>query len=86
LSLLVLSVYLFRKGRKVLYTLIPMVFLVIMTSIAMIMSLGEFIKSRNWVLTILSILLLSFSFWIMLEAVVAIRKIRVKGAQPDELR
>ncbi len=85
LSLLVLSVYLFRKGRKVLFTLIPMIFLVIMTSIAMVMSLGDFIKTRNWVLTILSILLLSFSFWIILEAVVAIRKMKTKGKQSDDL-
>lgn len=85
LSLLILSVYLFRKGRKVLFTLIPMIFLVIMTSIAMIMSLGDFIKSRNWVLIILSILLLSFSLWIILEAVVAIRNLRSKGEQMDEL-
>ncbi|MDR4506395.1 MAG: carbon starvation protein A [Candidatus Scalindua sp.] len=85
LSLLVLSVYLFRKGRKVLFTMIPMIFLVVITSIAMVMSLGDFIKSRNWVLIILSILLLSFSFWIILEAIVAIRKMRTKGIQTDEL-
>lgn len=85
LSLLVLSVYLFRKGRKVLFTMIPMIFLVVITSIAMVMSLGDFIKSRNWVLIILSILLLSFSFWIILEAIVAMRKMRTKETQADEL-
>ena len=62
-----------------------MIFLVIMTSIAMIISLNDFIRSRNWVLTILSIFILSFSLWIILEAIVAMRKMRTKDTQADEL-
>ena len=76
LSLLVLTVYLYRKGRNILFTLIPMIFLIIMTSTAMVMSLKEFIKSRNWILTILLVLLLSFSAWIILEAISVVRNLR----------
>ncbi|MDR4499195.1 MAG: carbon starvation protein A [Candidatus Scalindua sp.] len=85
LSLLVLSVYLFQKGRKAYFTLIPMIFLVVTTSIAMVISLNDFMRSRNWVLTILSIFILSFSLWIILESIVAIRKMRMKVTQSDEL-
>jgi carbon starvation protein len=85
LSLLVLSVYLFRKGRKTIFTLAPMIFLIIMTSTAMVLSLKDFIKSGNWILSILSIFLLSFSVWIILEAVIVIRKMRRGNIHMEEL-
>jgi carbon starvation protein len=85
LSLLVLSVYLFRKGRKTIFTLAPMIFLIIMTSTAMVLSLKDFIKSGNWILSILSIFLLSFSVWIILEAVTVIRKMRRGDIHMEEL-
>ncbi|MCP4253987.1 MAG: carbon starvation protein A [Candidatus Scalindua sp.] len=85
LSLLVLTVYLYRKGRNILFTLIPLIFLIIMTSTAMVMSLKEYIKSRNWILTVLSILLLSFSAWIILEAITVIRNLKEKNSSLDEL-
>ena len=85
LSLLVLSVYLFRKGRKTIFTLAPMIFLIIMTSTAMVLSLKDFIKSGNWILSILSVILLSFSVWIILEAVTVIRKMRRGNIHMEEL-
>ncbi len=85
LSLLVLTVYLYRKGRNVLFTLIPFIFLIIITSTAMVMSLKEFIKSRNWVLTVLSILLLSFSAWIILEAINVVKNLKNKDNSVDDL-
>ena len=85
LSLLVLSVYLFRKGRKTIFTLAPMIFLIIMTSTAMVLSLKDFIKSGNWILSILTIFLLSFSVWIILEAVTVIRKMRRGNIHMEEL-
>ncbi len=85
LSLLVLSIYLFQKGRKIVFTLIPMVFLVVMTSIAMVISLSDFIRSRNWVLSILSVFLLSFSLWIILEAINVIRGRYANNTQSEEL-
>ncbi len=85
LSLLVLTVYLYRKGRNILFTLIPLIFLIIMTSTAMVLSLKEFIKSRNWILTILSVLLLSFSAWITLEAINVVRNLKKKDNGADDL-
>ena len=85
LSLLVLTVYLYRKGRNILYTLIPMIFLIIMTSTAMVMSLIEFIKSGNWILTVLSILLLAFSAWIILEAISVVRNLKKDDNRVDDL-
>jgi carbon starvation protein len=85
LSLLVLTVYLYRKGRNILFTLIPLIFLIIMTSTAMVLSLKEFIKSRNWVLTVLSLFLLSFSVWIILEAINVVRNLKNKDKSMEGL-
>ncbi|MBT6228450.1 MAG: carbon starvation protein A, partial [Candidatus Scalindua sp.] len=85
LSLLVLTVYLYRKGRNILFTLIPLIFLIIMTSTAMILSLKEYIKSGNWVLSILSMLLLAFSAWIILEAISVVRNLKKEGNCVDDL-
>jgi len=84
LSLLVLTVYLYRKGRNILFTLIPLIFLIFMTSTAMVLSLKEFIRSRNWILTILSVFLLSFSAWIVLEAISVVRNLK-KNSRTDDL-
>jgi hypothetical protein len=56
-----------------------------MTSTAMVLSLKEFIKSRNWILTILSVLLLSFSAWITLEAINVVRNLKKKDNGADDL-
>ena len=85
LSLLVLTVYLYRKGRNILFTLIPLIFLIIMTSTAMILSLKDYIKSGNWVLTVLSMLLLSFSAWIILEAINVVRNLKKEDKSVDDL-
>ncbi len=85
LSLLVLTVYLYRKGRNIYFTLIPLIFLIIITSMAMVLSLKEYIKTRNWVLSILSVLLLSFSAWIILEAINVVRNLKKKDNIVDDL-
>ena len=85
LSLLVLTVYLYRKGRNILYTLIPLIFLIIMTSTAMILSLKDFIKSGNWILSILSMFLLAFSAWIILEAISVVRSLKKEDKSEDDL-
>jgi len=85
LSLLVLTVYLYRKGRKILFTLIPLIFLIIMTSTAMILSLKDYIKSGNWVLSVLSMLLLAFSAWIILEAISVVRNLKKDDNRVDDL-
>jgi large-conductance mechanosensitive channel len=56
-----------------------------MTSTAMIMSLKDYIKSGNWVLSILSMLLLAFSAWIILEAINVVRNLKKEDNRVDDL-
>ncbi|GJM15951.1 MAG: carbon starvation protein A [Thermodesulfobacteriota bacterium] len=66
LTLLVATMYLWKTGRPVIYTLIPMVFLVIMTIAAMIWNFKVF--ANNPLLLILSAIILALSVWLLLEA------------------
>lgn len=72
LTLLVATIYLWKKGRPIIYTLIPMVFLIFMTIASMIWNFKSF--SDNPLLLVLSAIVLALSVWIVLEAVFAYRE------------
>ena len=66
LTLLIATIYLWKTGRPVIYTLIPMVFLVVMTIAAMVWNFKAF--ADNPLLLILSAIILALSVWLLFEA------------------
>ncbi|MEX0774005.1 MAG: carbon starvation protein A [Balneolales bacterium] len=73
ISLLLITVWLKRKGRSIIYTLVPMVFILVMTIWAMIQQvgfqwsgLGE--TDANLLLFCLGAIILGFTIWILIEA------------------
>ena len=66
LTLLIATIYLWKTGRPVIYTLIPMVFLIVMTIVAMIWNFKAF--ADNPLLLILSAIILALSVWLLFEA------------------
>lgn len=66
LTLLIATIYLWKTGRPVIYTLIPMVFLIVMTIAAMIWNFKAF--ADNPLLLILSAIILALSVWLLFEA------------------
>ena len=69
LTLLVATIFLWRSGRPVIYTLIPMVFLICMTTAAMILNFITFLD--NPLLLVLSAVILALEIWLILEAIFA---------------
>ncbi len=65
LTLLVATIYLWKTKRPIVYTLIPMVFLVLMTIAAMLWNFKAF--ANNPLLLILSAIILALSVWLLLE-------------------
>ena len=57
LALLVVTVYLLKQSKSVKVTLIPMIFMLIMTGWAMILNLNKYIAAGNTLLSILGILI-----------------------------
>ena len=79
ISLLLVSIWLKRKGRSIIYTLIPMLFLLFMTLWAMTEQVlfqwsgyGE--ADANLLLFSFGAIILGFTIWIFLEAIVLFRK------------
>ncbi len=66
LTLLVATYYLWKTGRPIIYTLIPMIFLVLMTIAAMVWNFKVFM--HNPLLLVLSAIILALAIWLLLEA------------------
>ncbi|AEG43196.1 carbon starvation protein A [Isoptericola variabilis] len=83
LTLAVVAVILLRKKRPVLPVLVPLVFVMVMSVYALIVQLGGFYDSRNWLLLVLDVIILVASLWVAFEAVVAMNAAR-KGTFDEE--
>lgn len=71
LTLLIITIYLRRTGKPVIYTFIPMVFLILITTASMVLNFGTF--HNNYLLLILSAITLAFAGWLILEAILVLR-------------
>ncbi|EKE84711.1 carbon starvation protein A [Idiomarina xiamenensis] len=76
LTLMVITVMLIRLGRPSYYTLIPLVFLLIMTILALLIQLKGFYNDANWFLFGLDIVILVAAIWIALEAAATMVRVR----------
>ncbi|MEX0618725.1 MAG: carbon starvation protein A [Pseudohongiellaceae bacterium] len=81
LTLLVISIFLMRLGRPARYTLIPMVFVIVIAFAAGGWYLVEYYREGQWMLFGLSFAVMGASVIVMLEAVSVIQKIR-RGEDP----
>jgi len=65
LGLTVATVYLAKKGRNILFTLVPMIFMLGMTIWAMIINLQKFYATGNTLLFSLSVVILVLTAWLL---------------------
>jgi carbon starvation protein len=84
LALLVVTVYLAHKRSPVGYTMIPMVFMLIMTGWAMVLNINEFLGAKNWLLFFIAIAVFSLEIWMVFESILVLR--RVYGRAPPPAR
>jgi carbon starvation protein len=76
LTLLVLSVFLMKLGRPVVYTLAPMGFILTMSLLALLVQLGSFWRTEQYFLLSLDLLILGATILVVLEAFSALRRAR----------
>jgi len=69
LALMVITVYLYKKGKSIVYTAVPMVFMVIMTGWGMVLNIINFYKNMNWLLFVINGLILIFVAWMIVEII-----------------
>jgi carbon starvation protein len=73
LALSVIAVWVTRSGRNPLPALIPLAFLLVMTSWALVVNLRNFVEAEQWVLAPLDALIFVLAMWLIVEAGLALR-------------
>jgi carbon starvation protein len=81
LSLLVVTLFLLRLRRPVWPTLIPMTFLLFMTTWAMVGNLIRYYTENQVLLLGVGAVIFVLELWLVFEAVVALRRLRASGEQ-----
>ena len=81
LTLMVITVMLVRLGRPMYVTLLPLIFLLIMTVFALIIQLQGFYQDQKYFLFFLDIVVLVAAVWIILEATATLSKVNKENKQ-----
>jgi carbon starvation protein len=84
LALAVIAVWVTRGGRNALPQLVPLAFLLAMTVWALILNLIDFVERGDWLLAPLDAIILVLALWLVVEAVMGIRKARAGGFDAAE--
>ncbi len=74
LALLVVTIYLIHKKMPIIYTAIPMVFMLAMTAWGMYYNIDRFSSQGNWALLSISIVIIIFEIWMIVESIAIIKK------------
>lgn len=80
LTLLVITVMLMKMGRPAIYTLVPMIFVLITSFLAGLIQLVDFYQAGNYLLVTLDFIVLVVSVLVMLEAASVVSKLRKEKA------
>ena len=79
ISLLVITLFLLKLKRSIWPTLVPLLFLLVMTSWAMALNMIEYVTDQTWVLLGVGGAIFVLVIWLVFEALAAIR-VAVAGA------
>lgn len=76
LALAVIAVWIMTRGRNPLAAIIPLVFLLAMTTWALFIQLGEFFNEGAWLLLVLDAIIFVLAVWLIVESVGAMMRVR----------
>ena len=82
LALLVVTIYLAHKKSPVIYTMIPMIFMIVMTGWAMLINLNNYYAASNWLLFCIGLATFVLEIWMIIESVVVLKKVYGGEAEP----
>ncbi len=75
LALLIITIYLAHKKVSIVYSMLPMVFMLFMTGWAMLLNLQNFFNNSNWLLYCIGIVLLILEIWMVIESFLMLHSI-----------
>jgi carbon starvation protein len=83
LALSVIAVWVTHRARNPVAILVPLVFLLGMTTWALIINLTKFVDAGQWVLAPLDLIIFVLAVWLIAEAGLALRKAFREPREPD---
>ncbi len=75
LALLVVTIYLVRQRAPIIYTLLPMIFMLTMTGWAMVWNLNNFYHHADWMLFAVGLCVFALEVWMVTESVLILRHV-----------
>lgn len=82
LSLLIITIILWRLGRKFIYALIPLIVVVTATSTSMVINISTYLQEGNALLVIVGTIIFALNIWLILEGIAAVRRERQNPIPP----
>jgi len=76
LTLLAVTIYLYRKRKPILYTLLPMLLVLTATVSGMFIGVSKAIANAQWSVAVVGSIILILALWVLVEAVLAVVTIR----------
>jgi len=81
LTLLTVTIYLYRKKKPILYTLLPMLLVLGTTIAGMIMGMMSAIEKEQWTVAAVGFSIFALAVWVLIEALLVVKKIKNERAQ-----
>jgi carbon starvation protein len=81
LTLLTVTIYLYRKKKPILYTLLPMLLVLGATISGMVMGIIKAIGNDQWTVAAVGAAIFMLAAWVLIEALVVVKKVRVERKQ-----
>ncbi|WP_240512009.1 carbon starvation CstA family protein [Paludifilum halophilum] len=78
LSLIILTLLLWKWGRQYLVALVPLIFVVGMTAWSMVISIMDYIEQGKTLLVVVGVMILALNGWLVLEGLLAANRQRSK--------
>ncbi|HSR88125.1 MAG TPA: carbon starvation CstA 5TM domain-containing protein, partial [Pontiella sp.] len=75
LALLVITVWLAKKNIPVIFTAVPMVFMILMTAWAMGINLFDFYAQQNWLLFCIGSMIMVLQAWMVIEGAMVLARL-----------
>ena len=80
LSLVVVTVWLYRNGKAWRYAGVPMVIVLLVACAAMTINLMHYLAQGNYLLLVIGALMLALEVWVVIEGIAAMRRHREQAA------
>jgi len=80
LTLLTVTIYLYRKKKPILYTLLPMLLVLGATISGMVMGIFEAVGKQQWIVGSVGAAIFLLACWVLVEALIVVNQVRSERA------